>query len=138
MSIAVLVLSVVALYRDYISDLTRSKAQLEVWQRNTFVEFGDDKRTKITLIFRNLSHRSTAIVDVYVREGEGILEGRGYKDRIRLPIQIDPWGVREIEFRIDQDDEKRMNNILVKDIEDNEIVVVRSPDQTWVKSKSKN
>ena len=135
---AALAISIIAIYWNIISERARSKAQLEVWQRNTFYHGSNDDRTKITLIFRNLSHRPTAIVDLYVREGESILEGRGYRDEIDLPITIDPWGVREVEFRIEQNDQKRMNNILVRDIEDNEIVVVRGTGETWVKAKSKS
>jgi hypothetical protein len=128
----------VALYLNFASDRARSKAQIEVWQRNNFYIGSNDDRTKITLLFRNLSHRPTAIVDVYVREGEGILEGRGYKGRIHLPIKLDPWGVTEVEFRIERNDEKRMNNILVRDIEDQEIVVIRGTGETWAKTKSKS
>jgi hypothetical protein len=123
-------------YKAHISERARGKAQIEVWQRNTFYHGSNDERTKITFLFRNLSHRPTAIVDIYVREGESILEGRGYKDQIDLPIKIDPWDVREVEFRIEQNDEKRMNNILRRDIEDNEIVVNRGTGQTWTKTNS--
>lgn len=135
---AALAVSIVALCWNIISERTRSRAQIEVWQRNTFYQGSNDDRTEITLLFRNLSHRPTAIVDIYVREGDGILEGRGYKDQIDLPIKIDPWGVREVEFRIEKNDEKRMNNILVRDIEDNKIIVIRGTGQTWAKAKSKS
>jgi hypothetical protein len=134
---AALAVAIIALCWNIISERARSKAQMEVWQRNTFYEGSNDDRTKITLLFRNLSHRPTAIVDIYVRQGEGILEGRGYRNQIKLPIKIDPWGVSEVEFRIERHDEKRMNNILVRDIEDNEIVVVRGTGETWVKARSK-
>lgn len=130
-----LVVSLGSLTWNIIAEHARSEAHLEIWQRNTFYEGSEDTRTKITLLFRNLSHRPTAILDVYVRAMDGILEGRGYKNQIKLPIQIEPWGVREIEFKIEKNDEKRMTNILVRDIEDQEIVVIRSPGQTWVKSK---
>jgi len=120
-----------------ISDRAKGSARLEVWQRNSFYVGSDDDRTKITLLLRNLSHRPTAIIDIYVRDKDGILEGRGYHDRIKLPIQIEPWGVKEVEFRIEASDEKRMTNILVRDIEDNEIVVVRKSGQTWTRAESK-
>ena len=121
---------------------SKSKAQLEVWQRNAFFVTlggempGQDNRTIITLLFRNLSHRPTAVVDVYVREGEGILEGNGYKGRIKLPIKIEPWGVETVDFRIERADEKRMTNILVRDLEDNEIIVTRGRGQRWIKAKN--
>ncbi len=134
---AALAFSIIALCWNIISERARSKAQLEVWQRNTFYYGSNDDRTKINLLLRNLSHRPTAIVDVYVRKGEGILEGRGYKNQVELPINIEPWGIKEVEFRIEKDDEKQMTDVLVKDIEDHEIVVVRSSGQTWTKAKSK-
>ena len=135
---AALAVGVIALRWNIISERVRSKAQIEVWQRNAFYHDSNDDRTKTTLLFRNLSHRPTAIVDIYVREDESILEGRGYKDQIDLPIKIDPWGVIEVEFRIERNDEKRMNNILVRDIEDNEIVVICGTGQNWAKAKSKS
>jgi len=88
------------------------------------------------LLFRNLSHRPTAIIDIYVREKEGgILGGSGYNNNIKLPIQLEPWGVIRASFRVEKNDEARMANILVKDIDDNEIVVIRGPGQKWVKAK---
>jgi len=134
---AALAISVLSLSWNVISERAKTRDQLEVWQRNNFYEGCDDNRTKITLLFRNLSHRPSAIVDVYVREGEGILEGRGYKDRISLPIRVDPWDVKEVSFRIEATDEKRMNNILVRDIQDKEIVVIRGTGTTWARAKSK-
>lgn len=130
--------AIVALCWNIIIENARSKAQIEVWQRNSFYLGGDDERTKVTLLFRNLSHRPTAIVDIYVRENEKVLEGRGYKKRINLPIKIDPWGLSEVEFRLERRDEKLMDNILVRDIEDNKIVVVRGTGERWAKAKSKN
>jgi hypothetical protein len=135
---AAFAIALIALCWNIISERARSKAQIEVWQRNNFYLGSDDDRTKITLLFRNLSHRPTAIVDIYVREGESILAGRGYRNQIILPIRIDPWGVSEVEFRIERDDEKRMNDILIRDIEDNEIIVVRGTGETWTKAKSKS
>jgi hypothetical protein len=132
-----LVVSAIALYSNIIFERARSKAQIEVWQRNTFYAGGNDERTKITLLFRNLNHRPTAIVDIYIRQDEGIIGGRGYHDRIALPIQVDPWGVKEVEFRIEQSDEKQMNNVFVRDIEDNEIIVIRGTGRNWTKTKSK-
>jgi len=122
---------------NIIMERARSKAQLEVWQRNTFYYGSNDDRTKINLLFRNLSHRPSAIVDIYVRAGEGILEGCGYKNQLELPINIEPWGVKGVQFRIEKKDEKLMTDILVRDIEDHKIVVVRSSEQTWTKAKSK-
>jgi|GEM_PF-6318496 hypothetical protein len=106
------------------------KANLEVSQRKTFYEGSEDNRTQINLLFRNLSPRPTAIVDLYVREENGIIGGRGYENRIKLPIQIEAWGIKQVDFRIDPGDEKRMTNILVKDMEDNEIII-RNTGEVW-------
>lgn len=135
---AALAVSITALSWNIISERARSTAQIEVWQRKAAYHGSNDDRTKIILLFRNLSHRPTAIVDIYVRKDDGILEGRGYRDRVALPIKIDPWGVQEVEFRIGRNDEEQMNNILIRDIDDNEIIVVGGTGGPWVKAKSKS
>ena len=135
-SVAALAISFLSLFWNVVVERKRSKAKLGVWQRNHFYTGGEDERTEIELLFRNLSHRPTAIIEIYVREKEGgILGGSGYKDNIKLPIQLEPWGVIQASFRIEKNDEAQMTNILVKDIEGNEIVVVRGSDQKWVKAK---
>jgi hypothetical protein len=96
----------------------------------------NDVGTMITLIFRNLSYRPTAVIDIYVREKEGILGGRGYNGQIKLPIQIEPWGVKEVDFQIEKNDEKRMTDILIID-EDDKTAVIPNPGQTWTKTISK-
>jgi len=116
-------------------EISKGKAHLEVWQRNAFFLGSPDDRAIIYLIFRNLSHRPTAIIDIYVRKKGIIIEGRGYKGRIKLPIKIEPWGIEEVNFRIEKREEMNMTDILIRDIEDNEIVVIRKPGQTWTKTK---
>ena len=134
--VAALAISLYFHLRNVGVERKRSKAKLEVLQRNHFYTGGEDERTEIELLFRNLSHRPTAILDIYVREKEGgILGGSGYNNRIKLPIQLEPWGIIQASFRIEKNDYARMANILVKDIEDNEIVVVRGSKQKWVKAK---
>jgi hypothetical protein len=123
------------LWNAYIEQ-KRSTAKLAVWQVNHFHLGGEDERTEIELRFRNLSHRPTAIIDIFVRGKDGIfIGGSGYKNNIKLPIQLEPWQAIQKRFRIDRNDEARMANILVRDIEDNEIVVVRGPDKKWIKAK---
>ena len=135
-SLAAILISGVSLFWNVVVELKRSKAKLEVLQRNHFYTGEEDKRTEIELLFRNLSHRPIAIIDIYVREKKGgILGGSGYNNRIKLPIQLKPWGIIQASFRIEKNDYARMANILVKDIEDNEIVVVRGSKQKWVKAK---
>jgi len=80
-----------------------------------------DVLTEIILLFRNLSYRPTAVIDVYV-EREGIIGGRGYKGRIKpLPFQLEPWGIKEISFKIDKEDEKNDTKIMIIDIDDNKL-----------------
>ena len=133
---AALAISFFSLFWNVVVERKRSKAKLEVLQRNHFYTGGKDERTEIELLFRNLSHRPTVIIDIYVRDKKGgILGGSGYNDNIKLPIQLEPWGIIQASFRIEKNDKARMANILVKDIEDNEIVVVCGSDQKWVKVK---
>lgn len=132
-----LFISIIFLLWNIISEHAKSKAQLEVWERGSFYYGCNDNRTKISLLFRNLSHRPTAVVDIYVREDTGILGGSGYNNQIALPLKIEPWGIIKADFRIEIGDEKRMNNILVKDIDGNDITLISKSNQTWVKSKSK-
>jgi hypothetical protein len=73
---------------------------------------------------------------LYVRDkGGSILGGHGYMGRVELPIQINSWSVERRSFRIERLDEKQMNDILIKDIDDNVIVYSRSQDDKWVRSK---
>jgi hypothetical protein len=131
-----LAISVLSLVWNVLVERKRSRANVEVWLRPTFYTGGEDNRTEIELIFRNLSHRPTAIVDIYVRNKEGgILGGTGYNNNIKLPLQLEPWGVIKASFRIERIDETLMANILVKDIEDNEIIIVPDPGKKWVKVK---
>lgn len=129
-SVVAVVISLLSLFWNVFIE-KRSKAKLEVWQRNHWEE---DEQTEIELLFRNLSHRPTAIIDIYVREKDGgILGGQGYNNNIKLPIQIAPWEVIGASFRINKSDEVRMVDILVRDIEDNEIVVIRKRGKKWAK-----
>jgi hypothetical protein len=64
---------------------------------------GEDERTQIELLFRNLNHRPVAMIDIYVREKDrSILGESGYNNNIKLPIQLEPWGVIEASFRIEK------------------------------------
>ena len=102
-SLAAILISSVSLFWNVVVELKRSKAKLEVLQRNHFYTGGEDERTEIELLFRNLSHRPIAIIDIYVREKKGgILGGSGYNNRIKLPIQLEPWGIIQASFRIEK------------------------------------
>jgi hypothetical protein len=120
---------------------SKSKAQLEcrIWGRDLYVG-GQDDRTRIILICRNLSPRATAVIDINVRDEKGGhlgAGGRGYMDRIKLPFRIDSWGLTAMNFIIEQDDEKRMKDILIKDMEDNEYEVTLSSKWTGASQKTR-
>lgn len=131
---AALAISILSFFWNVIAEKARNRARLEVWQRNHYTMGGDDEHTRIQLIFRNLSHRPTAIIDVYVRGEDGhILEGSGYKGRVKLPIQIDAWNVQQVEFLIEKNDEEAMEDIFIRDIDDYEIIINKHKEKKWVK-----
>lgn len=129
-------ISLLSLFWNVIAEWARRRANLEMWQRNDFSIGSDDDRTVINLLFRNKSHRDTAIIELYIRGKDGnVLEGHGYMGRVELPIQIKAWSVERRSFRIEHKDEQQMKDILIKDIDDNEIVYDRSKGEKWAKSK---
>lgn len=136
MSGGALAISVLSLAWNILVERMRSRAKLEVLQRINYYYGSEDERTEIVLMFRNLSHRPTAIIDVYIRNKEGgILGGSGYKNNIKLPLQLEPWGIIRTSFRIEENDEKLLADILVKDIEDHEIIIVPHRSKKWVEAK---
>ncbi len=129
-------ISLIALFWNVVVEWTRGRAKLEMWQRNDFFTGSEDDRTIINLLFRNKSHRDTAIIELYIRDKkESVIEGHGYKGRVELPIQIKAWSVFKCSFRIECRNEEEMKDILIKDIDDNEIVYDRSKGKKWVKGK---
>lgn len=126
-SVGALLLSVISLGWKILSEIAASHAKLDVWQYNQFFAGAtEDDRTEINLLFRNKSQRPTAVIELYVRkEDESILWGHGYKGRVSLPIQIAPWGVEYRNFRIEKVDEQDMKDILMRDIDDYEIIYDR-------------
>lgn len=133
-SLVAVVISIISFAWNIRAELQKKRARLEVRPKVTAYHGGDDDRTKMHLIFRNLSHRSTAVTEIYVREASnGIIKNVGEEDGVFMPIKVDPWGVQIVSFRIEHADEKRMKDILVRDIEDNEISVVRDPNKSWHK-----
>lgn len=129
-------ISLLSLFWNVIIEWARGRAKLQVWQQNDFFMGSEDDRTIINLLFRNKSHRDTAIIELYIRGKAGnVLEGHGYGRRVELPIQINAWSVERRSFRIERKDEQQMKDILIKDIDDNEIVYDRSKGKKWVKSE---
>ena len=55
-----------------------------------------------------------------------------------MPLKIDPWGVTKVDFRIENIDRDQMTNILVRDMEDNEVVLRRGTGQDWIRTRSKS
>jgi hypothetical protein len=134
-----LAFSAVALLRDELREQFRRHARIEVWQRNAYNEIVGAPRqpTDVTLLFRNLTPRPTAIVDVYVRDaGGGILNGRGY-GKVRLPLKVDAWGVAEVTFPLAPADEDRVADIFVLDLDGEELVLPQQHRAAgWTRSKA--
>lgn len=88
-----------------------------------------DHRDKITLLFRNLSHRSTAVLDISI---EG---GRLDYDQITLPFRIKPWDVQKRVMRLEMNDPKQIPKILITDID--LCIFEVEPGQEWKEAKRK-
>lgn len=116
-------------------DLTQgARKQGDTNKSTSLSTSSSDNRAQIILICRNLSPRPTAVIHVYVRDQKGgILGRRGYKNRIALPFRVEAWGLTQIDFRIERDDEKRMKDIWIKDMEDKEYIVPLG--SKWVRAK---
>jgi len=94
----------------------------------------NDDHDEIYLVFRNLSHRPTAVLDIRVKDKGGKdLGGRGYKRQIMLPVKIGPWDAEGRDIRIENNDATRMAYIEIQDIDEN-IFVVR-PTTKWTYAK---
>jgi hypothetical protein len=157
---AAVAISIIALYWNIISEQARSRARLEVKARriiNLSVPFGagaafqpdrigkpleqgrtagaatrpsNDDHDEIYLVFRNLSHRPTAVLDIRVKDKGGKdLGGRGYKRQIILPLKIGPWDAEGRDIRIENNDAAQMAYIEIQDIDQN-IFCVR-PTTEW-------
>lgn len=111
----------------------RSNPKLVIWQRNTFHRETADDRTKVTLLFRNRSRRPIEVVEVFLREGDNVLGGNGYRNRINLPFQVEPRGFKHLHFRIENDDGNRLTTILIRDIKNNEFVIEAGPGLMWIR-----
>ena len=131
-SIGALIVSIISLFWNYLLEHKRKKAKLQIWQRNTFYAGGEDERTKINLILRNLSHRPTGIIDIYAKDSNGgVIKTIGEEDGLSLPIKASPWDVQIISFRIKRQDEERIDHISLRDLDDKEIVVKRGQGKRW-------
>jgi len=119
---------------SFFPETKRNNIKLAIWQRNIFYRETADDRTKVILLFRNRSRRPIEVVEIFLRAGEKVLGGNGYRERIKLPLQVDPRGFRHVEFRIENDDGKRMTNILIRDIKNNEFVIEAGPGRMWIQA----
>lgn len=131
-SIGALVISSISLLWNFVLESQRKKAKIQVWQRNSYYTGGSDDRTKINLVIRNLSHRPTAVIDIHVKNDDGVVtKNVGEEDKVFLPIKIEPWDVQIVSFRVEPQEVNSMSNITLRDIDDNQIVVTKSKDKTW-------
>ena len=133
-SIIALTVSIFALFWNVNVEFYKRKSNIEIWQRNKFFEGGEDNRTQINLIIRNLSPRPSAILSIYVRDNNGgIIQSLEDTEGIALPIKVESWGVEKVSFRISRDNEARMKDIQVQGIDDEKIVVKRLNNKKWHK-----
>ncbi len=105
--------------RDEHTQITRKQGNTK--EASTGKSSSDD-HTQIVLLFHNNSYRNTAVIDVYVRQGENILGGKGYKNRIKLPIRVKAKGNNKVKFPMEKDDLIKMTDIFIRDREDNEYI----------------
>lgn len=132
-SIGALIVSVISLFWNFLLEQKRKKANLQVWQQNIFYP-GEDDDTKINLIIRNMSHRPTAILDVYTKDSNGgVLINLRAKEKSALPIKISPWEVAVFSFFVDSKERQKIDHICVRDLDDSEIIVKRAPGKRWHK-----
>jgi len=133
-SIIALAVSILSFFWNVNIEFYKRKSNIEVWQRNRFFVGGEDERTEINLIMRNLSPRPSAILAISVRDEKGgIIKNLEGTENINLPIKIESWGVEKVTFRITPEDEARMEDIQVQDIDDEQIIVKRLNGNKWHK-----
>jgi len=79
-----------------------------------------------------MSHRPTAVIDIYARNDDGaIVKNLGANEIVDLPLKLDPWDVQIVSFRIEKYEENSISNIMLSDIDDNKIIVTRGNGKTW-------
>ena len=73
-----------------------------------------------------------AIIDIYLKDSSGgVLINLWAKDDTALPIKINPWAVEVFSFFVEREEEKKIDHIYVRDLDDKEIIVKRAPDKRW-------
>jgi len=113
------------------TELYRRKAKLEVRQITDYCIGGEDERPRINLIFRNLSHRPTAVLEAKMRGAQRNLRTIGANEGVDFPIKLEPWAVQIARFRVPKDEEARMTEFRIKDLEDREIIIMKGTRQMW-------
>jgi hypothetical protein len=130
-SLIAVLISVLSLGWNVKSELARWKAKLEVRQINDYFIGGEDERPRINLIFRNLSHRPTAVLEAVMRGAEGNIRKIGATEEVEFPIRIAPWDVHIARFKVPKDEEARMTELCIKDLDDKEIVIKKGTRTMW-------
>ena len=78
----------------------------------------DDVKGTIDLFLKNLSSSPTAILSIYLRTKEGSYFRKiGEPDGINLPLNIGARSAERVSFRLNKDDIKQLEDILVTDID---------------------
>jgi len=98
-SLIALLISVLSLGWNVKAEHGRWKAKSEVRQINDYFVRGEDERPRINLIFRNLSHRSTAVFEAVMRDAQGNIRKIAANEGVDFPIKIVPWSMHIPQFR---------------------------------------
>jgi len=94
----------------------------------------NDDSDVVYLLFRNLSVRPTAIIDLDVKGKDVAGKERilsGYRDQIKPPFKIEPWGVEMKKLQIEKGD--TVTEISIIDIDQNKFVVYPK-NRKWTKA----
>lgn len=125
-SIAALLIASTFQLIAFLASQFRQKSCVGLWHGIHYRDGSDDDRPEYKLFFRNQSYKPNAIVELYLRDNNAkFIEGIGYRDRIELPIQIEPWSARLISFRIEKQDDSQFKDILFIDVEGREFICDR-------------
>lgn len=100
----------------------RRRASLDaVYYMNYYESVGGpdpSSRAEVVLIFRNLSERPTAVVDVQVQDDKGTtMNGHGYGGEVELPMVIGPWTAAQAKFSLRPEHDHRGVRIVVADVD---------------------
>lgn len=114
-SIGALAVSIISLSCNVILEVLKRRSKLDIWFNKILYSDKDHPSClQVQLIFRNVSHRPTAIIEIYKKHGSGgLLEGI---NSVELPIRLEPWDVKIIDFLMDYDEESLITAFVIQDL----------------------